>query len=258
MSLALKIDVQCSFCNKHLKRYPTKTGSHFCNNQCKAEWQKLQKPVDKNWLYQKYIVEELSANDIAKIVNRDPKRVWEWLKDYDIETRPRGTGWENNIEFWLEGKESPFKGKKHTKKFKEEMRQRRLKDGHVPYLTKDGKHYMKDRKGNLHHNYKGGSTPERQQIQSSDAWKRAVKEVWHRDNATCQRCGLDHRTIKRDEIKFHIHHMYSFAEFKLLRTNPDNLILLCENCHRWVHSNENVKREFLTKEGVLPTWLKIN
>lgn len=254
----MKQSVNCSFCGRSLQRYATKSGNYFCNIQCKSEWQKSQKPVSKEWLKQKYIHEKLSANEITKLVNRDPKRIWEWLKDFSIDTRPRGHDWENRkgFAFWLEGKPSPFKGKKQTLEAKEAMRQRRLLDGHVPYLTKDGKIYMKGRKGALHHNYKGGHTPERQKLQPSDKWKAVVRFVWRRDNAICQKCGLDHRTIKRSDIKFHIHHIYSFSDYELLRTNSDNLVLLCESCHRWVHSKENIEHEFRVKEVILPSWIK--
>jgi len=33
-----------------------------------------------------------------------------------------------------------------------------------------------------------------------------------------------------------------------LRADPDNLILLCADCHHWVHSNENINDEFIRKE----------
>lgn len=255
----MKFKTNCSHCGKEvIKKMKTKTGRYYCDINCKSEWQRNQKPVDKEWLYKKYVVEELSANDIAKIVKRNPKRVWEWLRDYGIKTRPRGTGWENkpDFSFWKHGKSSPFKGKKHTDAFKEEQRKRRLKDGRVPYLTKEGTHYMRGRKGALHHGYKGGSTPERQSVYSSINWRDAVKKVWKRDDAICQKCGLDNRDVNREETKFHIHHMYSFTTCKHLQTNPDNLILLCENCHRWVHSNENKNGEFIPiKEMRLPEWI---
>jgi 5-methylcytosine-specific restriction endonuclease McrA len=35
-----------------------------------------------------------------------------------------------------------------------------------------------------------------------------------------------------------------------LRAEPDNLVLLCEACHRWVHSRANIGRVFLPlREG---------
>jgi hypothetical protein len=248
------LDVSCCHCGKQLKRYETKTGKYYCNTKCKADWQRSQKPVDRDWLYQKYIVEKLSAVDIAKIVNRNSKRVWEWLRDYGIDTRPRGYC-VDQIAFWKNGKDNPFKGKHHTEEFKNKIRELRLLDGHVPYM-KDGKVYMKGRTGALHHGYKGGITPDRQAFYSKQVWKDAVVIVWKRDSATCQRCGLEHKEEDNNKRKFHIHHVYSFEEYKLLRSNPDNLVLLCAKCHRWVHGKDNKDYVFLAKkEIVLPSWL---
>lgn len=36
-----------------------------------------------------------------------------------------------------------------------------------------------------------------------------------------------------------------------LRAVPSNLALLCRPCHLWVHSRQNVNREFLAAEPAL-------
>jgi len=89
--------------------------------------------------------------------------------------------------------------------------------------------------------WKGGITPERQAFYTSREWAEACLFVWNRDKATCQRCGK--KKINNDE-EFHIHHIISFSQ-KELRAEPNNLILLCGDCHRWVHSAKNMNNEFL-------------
>lgn len=233
------IQTQCKICEKEIIKRGSKPGV-FCSMECKAEWQRQQKPVDREWLYQKYIVEELSANAIAKIVGRNSKNVWRWLQDYGIETSPRGYG--HGQHKYSDGN-TTFKGHKHTDQAKEKIRQQRIQDGHVPYL-KDGVHHLKGKRGDETPSWKGGVTPERQSVYSSQEWKNAVRVVWRRDNAICQRCKLDHRTVNRAEMSFAIHHIVSFAD-KSKRCDPDNLVLLCVKCHRFVHSKANVNKEFL-------------
>lgn len=94
--------------------------------------------------------------------------------------------------------------------------------------------------GENHYGY-NGSTPERQACYSSREWKQAVKVVWKRDKASCQRCGIKAQYY---DGKFNIHHIVSF-QVKDLRTDPKNLILFCSKCHKWVHSNENNKKEWI-------------
>lgn len=54
--------------------------------------------------------------------------------------------------------------------------------------------------------------------------------VLHRDGYKCQCCGA--RSTKKKEVKFHVHHIES-------RKNggnaPNNLITLCEGCHKALH-----------------------
>lgn len=231
------IEFDCEFCGKHVRKQQAKGMNHrFCTRVCKSEWQKTQKPVDKEWLYQKYIVEGLDCPQIAKIVKRNAKQVWQWLKGYGIPTRKRGTTGN--------GLKAPIRsGWKHTDEAKEKIRQARLADGHVPYL-KNGVHHLKGKHGIDTPNWKGGITPERQAVYGSDEWKQAIKAVWKRDNAICQHCGLPQSGNRH--ISFDIHHIVSFAVVEL-RCEPDNLILLCEPCHYWVHSSKNINKEYINE-----------
>lgn len=234
--------VNCSHCGSSIRRVTWNyaksrpVSSFFCDTTCKGAWQKLQREslgYDQSWLEDQYHAKRKSANQIAREIGRDPKRVWEWIKDYGMETRPRGTDYGQGFQA---GMESPFKGMTHSDEAKEKIRQARLLDGHVPYM-KDGKHWL-HHDGAVSPNWKGGVTPERQALYSSEAWTDAVKAVWERDQAKCQRCGKNHND-DGNRGTFHIHHIKSFADHPMLRSDAENLILLCKPCHLWVHSKAN-------------------
>jgi len=227
---------KCKQCGKETKN------KVFCNNRCKGDWQREQKPYTKEWLYQKYVVEGMSANAIAEIVKRDPKSVLEWIKGYGIQTRPRGANWIDNPLFSGDktGINNPFYGKKHTTESIAKMSE--SSKGPSPWLCGEVNAWY-GKKGEGHPTWKGGVTPERQVFYALDEWKDAVKVVWQRDNATCQECGKwknEHR-----ELQFDIHHIVSFSDSKELRAEPSNLVLLCRPCHLWVHSNENTDKKFI-------------
>jgi hypothetical protein len=240
-----RIEVKCTSCRSRLSRRPLrpKDGKQiinfFCDNACKARWQREQKEYNKDWLYQKYIVEKLSAKEISLLVNRNPKRVWEWLKDYGIPTRPRGS---NEVVHFQVGHKLRV-GCTLSDAQKEQLRQCRIKDGGVPYL-KNGVHHLKGKRGEETPNWKGGITPERQSFYASQEWKDACQKVWKTSDAKCQLCGLDYRSVDSNQIKFHIHHIVSFMNVDL-RANPQNLVLLCRDCHLFVHSKRNVTKKFI-------------
>ena len=195
---------------------------------------------NKEWLFDEYVTKERTSNDIAKEVKRDPKTVWSWLKKFDIKTRSRGG--ESSSGSFSKGHKQGV-GRVHTNDTKEKIREARIKDGHVPYLNKDGVHWLKGVTGKKHPCYKGGLTPERQSVYSSQEWVDSVKLVWERDKAICQKCGKHHNT-ELNRGNFHIHHIISF-QVKEKQTELDNLILLCKKCHLWVHSKQNVNKEFI-------------
>ena len=57
--------------------------------------------------------------------------------------------------------------------------------------------------------------------------------VLHRDGYACQCCGA-HGTIKK-AVKLHVHHLESR---KIGGDAPDNLITLCEDCHKSYHAGK--------------------
>lgn len=246
--MASRSKVQCSQCGASIFRVTWNYGKNrpisefFCDTSCKGAWQKAQREAlgyTKEWLEQEYVTKGRSANDIAREVGRDPKRVWEWIRDYGLPTRPRGSHPNSNFP---KGHKIGV-GKKISDEHKEILRQARLKDGRIPCM-KDGVHWLHhpDFKGK-HPQWKGGITPERQAFYATQEWVEAVKAVWARDNATCQRCGKHHNEAK-NRGTFHIHHIISFMH-REYRADVDNLVLLCKQCHRWVHSKENTLKELI-------------
>lgn len=204
----------------------------------KTKKEREAKGITKEWLKYQYFNLGRNCTSIGREVGRDPKSVWSWFKSYGIELRKRGADSSPGT-FKIGHKKGV--GRVHTDGTKEKIRQARIKDGHVPYL-KNGVHWLKGKKGNIHPSWKGGLTPERQSVYSSREWSEAVKAVWKRDNATCQRCKLHQNEMR--EKKFHIHHIETFMN-REKRCDINNLILLCPTCHRFVHSKKNKLKLFI-------------
>lgn len=237
---------KCSNCGFELERRPinpvTKEPikNFFCDTGCKGKWQIKQRELlgfTKEWLIDQYITQGKDANQIGREIGRDGKSVWNWLSGYKIPTRPRGHDTSH-----LPKDGSTFRGRKHTDETRELIRQASLKDGRLPW-GKGNTPTWKGVFGESHPSYKGGLTPERQAVYSSQEWVEAVKKVWARDNATCQNCGKHHNT-EENRGNFHIHHIVTF-QFKDLRTDPNNLVLLCKECHKFVHSKKNTESKFI-------------
>ena len=257
------IKSNCKWCKKEIIRPGFKKGI-FCSRDCKGEFQRTQKPVDKDWLYQKYVTEGLSTYQIGKLVDRNPKRVWEWLSDYGIDIRKRewDTVLSEHIPYhdkvWLS--HQYLTQKKSSKQISEEqevtennilyfLKRFGIKTREMTEIRKDKywglpgeENPMFGKRGKETPNWKGGVTPERQSVYVSQEWKGCVKQVWKRDEGICQRCGVNKGNTNKE---FHIHHIKPFSSSRKDRTNVDNLVLLCKKCHNFVHSKKNLTNEYL-------------
>jgi len=70
-------------------------------------------------------------------------------------------------------------------------------------------------------------------IRNTTEYKKWRKAIYERDNYTCQICG-------QKGGKLNAHHIKPFAKFKNLRTELNNGITLCENCHKLLHRKEGI------------------
>jgi len=168
-------------------------------------WREPKPYWDKTWLEEHYKNKHMSAREIAQMFGVTENNILYWLSKHNIKTRKMSDI--RSLKYWgVSGADNPMWGKV---------------DESNP-------------------NWKGGVTPERQSIYVSKKWKDAVKEVWKRDNAQCQKCK-----IKKDKSNaFHVHHIKDFTYVED-RCNPKNLILLCEKCHHWIHSRRNKNGEYI-------------
>lgn len=178
--------------------------------------------------------------DIAWLYGRDAKTVHWWLRRADIPTRPRGS---DARQHFKRGERGAFAGHRHSSEALEKIRAASVARGAVPYL-RGGKHWLAGAAPQDNPRWLGGATPERQEFYRSAEWKAACQAVWSRANACCERCGRNHRLVNREEERFHVHHIVTFA-VKEMRAVVENLALLCRPCHLFVHSKANASCEFL-------------
>jgi hypothetical protein len=197
------------------------------------------KPASREWLVCEYVEKRRNCVEIGAELGRDPKTIWEWLRHYEIPTRPRGG--KSSPGSFQPGQPGTFAGKKHTAASREAIRAARKADGGVPYL-RNGQHWLKTVAREDHPSWQGGITPERQEFYATQEWRDVSRKVWERSGGRCESCD-ELRTAHRD-TPFHIHHIVRFR-VRHLRAVLGNLVLLCPDCHRWVHSRKNVNREYL-------------
>lgn len=84
-------------------------------------------------------------------------------------------------------------------------------------------------KGKSHPNWQGGKANERSLAWVSKEYKAWRKEVFERDNYTCQLCG------DNSGGNLNAHHIKLFSKYPELRYNVNNGITLCKKCHIKVH-----------------------
>ena len=182
----------------------------------------------------------LSTYEIGRMVGRNPKNVYEKLREFGIPTRPRGlnlslSGRDNFVRAYMaQHGHHPHLGRALSPEARENMSRAAPKER--PWL-RGHRNGMHGRTGALNPRYVDGSSPHRQRVYVSAAWKTVRLAVLARDERRCRRC--------RSRTKIVLHHLRPWAGNPALRLEVSNIVVLCGSCHRWVHSRKNVRREWL-------------
>jgi len=122
----------------------------------------------------------------------------------------------NPTRYWL-GKKRPDISEKAKIWVNKRLSYHQYKPGHIGI------------KGEKNNRWKGGITPEHTKIRNSVKGTTWRKEVFAKDNWTCQKCD------KRGG-NLNAHHIKPFSTNPKLRFDVDNGITLCEKCHKLAHS----------------------
>lgn len=116
--------------------------------------------------------------------------------------------------------------------------------------------------GEKHYNWKGGISTERDSFMSSYEYLQWRRLVFKRDNYTCQHCGRNSTLVK-----LNAHHIKNYSQYPEIRTDVNNGITLCEECHLPTYKNsfhsiygiqnntEQQLEEFLSEIGELADML---
>ena len=102
------------------------------------------------------------------------------------------------------------------------------------------KHYAEIYTGENSPSWKGGKR------HYTGGWLNARDEARERDNYTCAICGI---TEEEYGHELSVHHIKKYRDFedKNEANQLSNLISLCEPCHRFVHSNDNTEKIYLSE-----------
>ena len=194
-----RIKCICDYCGKEMEVSKSKykrSNNHFCSNECHGGWKSENCRGENSPHYNKV---ECSCDYCGKEIKIIKSQ-------YD----------KHNNHFCS----NECKSKWHSESMRGENH---------PCYGKEGL------KGENNPNYNPNLTPEeREQGRNIEGYKDWRKEVFERDNYTCQCCG------KKGE-RLNAHHIFGYAEHKDLRTEVDNGITLCEDCHREYHKQYGYK-----------------
>ncbi|NSS83791.1 HNH endonuclease [Enterococcus faecalis] len=90
----------------------------------------------------------------------------------------------------------------------------------------------KKKQGNVYHH-------ENKSFYRTPAWRDMREVIYERDRGCCKCCGKF--VFGR---KAHVHHIVPIKNNPLLKLDPNNLILLCSECHPIVEQETETKKVF--------------
>jgi len=225
----------CVWCNK---KFETDTRQRkFCNKVCYGKWRSKHIRSGITYLIKQCPI--CSGSFKVPLSNKNKKFCSRKCFSDFCKTRS--------------GNKNPFYGKKHTSEVINKLKGKTFK--HTDKAKKKMSVARKGKKFTLKHReriskalYKGSPYKNwKEKIRKSFEYKHWRKQVFERDNYTCQKCGC--RNGNGKTVYLEAHHIKSFKNYPDLRFDVNNGQTLCKKCHKII----NKKQMLGNKNGLRKT-----
>jgi HNH endonuclease/NUMOD3 motif len=225
-----KVQKQCEVCGKYFKVERRFSGTRYCSHKCHGKTRV--KRITVTCAYcgaEKQVVPSLYQRLESFYCNQN-------CRTEHLKIIMKG---ENNpnyisIERECDGCKEKIKVKPY------QLKQKYVFCSYECYKQNIGQYF----KGENNWNYNPNLSPEeRERIRATSEYWEWRKAVYERDNYTCQCCG-DNRGGN-----LVAHHLYSYSDYPTLRTDLENGVTLCKDCHISFHKQygfgKNTKEQFI-------------
>ena len=221
-----KYECICKCCGTTFKA--ERKDRKFCSKRCSSEYRDNKEFVTCNWCGKQYKEKHYRVSNNNHFCSR------ECLGKYRSK--------------FLKGENSPL-NKKIIKKCsycKKEITVRQSRDFEHNFCSQEchGKWRKENLLGENNYNWNPNLTDrEREQRRNIEGYDDFIKDVYERDNYTCQVCGQE-----GNGHNLNAHHLNGYNWYKEGRTDINNGITLCETCHKEFHKlygqGNNTKEQF--------------
>lgn len=224
-----KVAIECKQCHQLFK--PRNKKSSLCSNSCSGKWRYANGSKFNEWKRPLKPKVSYQCDNCRKEFLRHPsennqKGVYKYCSKSCAMRHRVFLNPNIMIELTKKGNKARI-GTHHSEETKKKLSKHFSGLG-LEYSRKISEAVRKSgkiRKGKDCNFWKGGVTPINKKIRSSSELKRWRKEVFYRDDFTCQMCGDRGVTLNADHIK-------PFSLFPELRFDLDNGRTLCVPCHK--------------------------
>lgn len=140
---------------------------------------------------------------------------------------PKKGGWKHSEDYRKHMSEL-YKGKAKSLGTRMKLREAALRRWQKPDELKKHSESQRRRFSNPenHPNWQGGITPIQLKLRTQEKYKKWRKNVFERDNYTCQECG------DNQGGNLQAHHIKPFAYYPNVRYKLSNGVTLCKKCHK--------------------------
>lgn len=219
-----RYEITCEVCKIKFKG---KKGQRFCSNKCSSKTKERKIEFVCEWCGEKSKVGEFAYNS-----NNNHFCSKKCYYDY------------------CDSKRSILNCDNCNKQYSEIISKYKLSNYHYCSNKCRNEH----QRGEYSSNYNPNLTQEeRENKRRIEGYNDFIKNVYKRDNYTCQCCS-------KVGNKLNAHHIYGYSEYKELRINVDNGITLCEECHKSYHKqygyNNNNWKDF--RRFLIDKWEETN